>query len=122
MQVGSDTYNADTLTYNFKSGQAVVKVIATQQEDGLLRSRVAKMLEDGSTNIYRSTYSTCEADTPHFYINLPRAKVYPGKKIISGPGNLVLEGVLCRCSFLSGYFPYRPKRAAIRNINAPNSL
>lgn len=112
LQVGSDTYNADTLTYNFKSGKAVVKVIATQQEDGLLRSRVAKMLEDGSTNIYRSTYSTCEADTPHFYINLPKAKVYPGKKIISGPGNLVMAGVPLPLFLPFGYFPIQTKHAA----------
>jgi len=96
LEIGSQTYNADTLTYNFKTGQAVVKVIVTNQEDGLLRSRIAKMLDDGTTNIFRSTYSTCDADTPHFYINLPKAKVYPGKKIISGPGNLVLEGYHCR--------------------------
>jgi len=112
LEIGSQTYNADTLTYNFKTGQAVVKVIVTEQEDGLLRSRVAKMLEDQTTNIYRSTYSTCEADTPHFYINLPKAKVYPGKKIISGPGNLVLEGIPLPIFLPFGYFPVQTKRAA----------
>ncbi len=90
LEIGIRTYNADTLTYNFKTGMAVVKIIVTEQDEGLLRSRIAKLLDDGTTNIYRSTYSTCDADTPHFYINLPKAKVYPGKKIISGPGNLVL--------------------------------
>lgn len=112
LEVGKDIYNADTLTYNFRTGQAVVKVIATEQEDGLLRSRVAKMLDDGTTNIFRSTYSTCDADTPHFYINLPKAKVYPGKKIISGPGNLVLEGIPLPLFLPFGYFPIQTKRAA----------
>ena len=112
LEIGSDIYNADTLTYNFRTGQAVVKVIVTEQEDGLLRSRVAKMLADGTTNIFRSTYSTCDADTPHFYINLPRAKVYPGKKIISGPGNLVLEGIPLPLFLPFGYFPIQTKRAA----------
>ncbi len=110
--VGSETYNADTLTYNFKTGQAVVKVIVTSQEDGLLRSKIAKMLDDGTTNIFKSTYSTCDADTPHFYISLPRAKVYPGKKIISGPGNLVLEGIPLPLYLPFGYFPVQTKRAA----------
>jgi len=110
--VGSDTYNADTLTYNFKTGMAVVKVIVTEQDEGLLRSRVAKMLDDGTSNIYRSTYSTCDADTPHFYINLPKAKVYPGKKIISGPGNLVMEGIPLPLFLPFGYFPIQTKRQA----------
>ena len=112
LEIGSQTYNADTLTYNFKTGQAVVKVIVTNQEDGLLRSRIAKMLDDGTTNIFKSTYSTCDADTPHFYINLPKAKVYPGKKIISGPGNLVLEGIPLPLFLPFGYFPVQTKRAA----------
>lgn len=112
LEVGSEIYNSDTLTYNFKTGQAVVKVIVTEQEDGLLRSRIAKMLDDGTTNIYRSMYSTCDADTPHFYINLPKAKVYPGKKIISGPGNLVLEGIPLPLFLPFGYFPIQTKRAA----------
>ena len=112
LEVGSDKYDADTLTYNFKTGQAVVKVIVTEQEDGLLRSRIAKMLDDGTTNIFKSTYSTCDADTPHFYINLPKAKVYPGRKIISGPGNLVLEGIPLPLYIPFGYFPVQTKRAA----------
>ena len=110
--IGSDTYNADTLTYNFKTGMAVIKIIVTEQEEGLLRSRIAKLLDDGTTNIYRSTYSTCDADTPHFYINLPKAKVYPGKKIISGPGNLVLLGIPLPLFLPFGYFPIQTKRAA----------
>ena len=112
LEIGSETYNADTLTYNFKTGQAVVKVIVTSQEDGLLRSKIAKMLDDGTTNIFQSTYSTCDADTPHFYIKLPKAKVYPGKKIISGPGNLVLEGIPLPLYLPFGYFPVQTKRAA----------
>lgn len=112
LEIGSEVYNSDTLTYNFKTGKAVVKVIVTEQEDGLLRSRVAKMLDDGSINMARSTYSTCDADTPHFYINLPKAKIYPGKKIISGPGNLVFEGIPLPLFLPFGYFPIQTKRAA----------
>ena len=54
--------------------------IITKQADGLLHSNFTKLLEDGTSNISKSTYSTCDADTPHFYINLPKAKVYPGRK------------------------------------------
>jgi lipopolysaccharide assembly outer membrane protein LptD (OstA) len=90
---GSQLINADELTYNFKTKRAYATNIITKQADGLLHSGFTKLLEDKTSNISKSTYSTCDADTPHFYINLPRAKVYPGKKIISGPGNLVLEGI-----------------------------
>lgn len=109
---GSEEFQSDTLRYNFKTKQAIVKNIVTKQEEGLLHSQVTKLLTDGTSNIFKSTYSTCEADTPHFYINLPRAKVYPGKKIISGPGNLVLEGIPLPLYLPFGFFPIQTKKAA----------
>jgi len=109
---GSEEFTSDTLEYNFKTKKAVIKNIITHQDEGLLHSAVTKLLEDGTSNIFRSTYSTCDADTPHFYINLRKAKVYPGKKIISGPGNLVLEGIPLPLYLPFGYFPIQTKKAA----------
>jgi len=109
---GSQQFTADELSYNFKTRKAYIKNIVTEQEEGLLRSAYTKLLEDGTSNISRSTYSTCDADTPHFYINLPRAKIYPGKKIISRPGNLVLEGIPLPLYIPFGYFPVQTKKRA----------
>jgi hypothetical protein len=109
---GKEEFEAKELTYNFKTKKAVVRNIITKQADGLLHSNFTKLLEDGTSNILKSTYSTCDADTPHFYINLPKAKVYPGEKIVSGPGNLVLEGIPLPLVIPFGYFPVNSKRAA----------
>jgi len=108
---GSQEYQADSLVYNFVTRKAIAYNIVTKQQEGLLHSKVTKLLDDGTSNISRSTYSTCDADNPHFYINLPRAKVYPGKKIISGPGNLVLEGIPLPLAVPFGFFPVQKKRA-----------
>jgi len=72
---GSQEFEADELTYNFKTRKALIKNIVTRQEDGLLHSQFTKLLEDGTSNISQSTYSTCDAVIPHFYINLPKARV-----------------------------------------------
>jgi lipopolysaccharide assembly outer membrane protein LptD (OstA) len=109
---GSNEFASDELTYNFKTRKALIKNIITKQDAGLLHSAFTKLLEDGTSNISRSTYSTCDADTPHFYINLPKARVYPGKKIISGPGNLVLEGIPLPLAIPFGFFPIQTKKAA----------
>jgi lipopolysaccharide assembly outer membrane protein LptD (OstA) len=109
---GSNQFESDELTYNFKTRKALIKNIITKQDAGLLHSAFTKLLEDGTSNISRSTYSTCDADTPHFYINLPRARVYPGKKIVSGPGNLVLEGIPLPLAIPFGFFPIQTKSAA----------
>jgi hypothetical protein len=109
---GTQEIESDSLFYNFVSRQAVAYGIVTKQEEGLLRSQVTKLLEDRTSNISRSTYSTCDAEHPHFYINLPKAKIYPGKKIISGPGYLVLEGIPLPVALPFGFFPIQTKKAA----------
>jgi len=109
---GTQEIEADSLLYNFVTRKALAYKIVTQQEEGLLRSQVTKLLEDGTSNISKSTYSTCDAEHPHFYINLPKAKIYPGKKIISGPGYLVLEGIPLPVALPFGFFPIQTKKAA----------
>jgi hypothetical protein len=103
---------SDSMIYNFVTRKAIAFDIATKQDEGLLHSQVTKLLDDGTSNISRSTYSTCDANPPHFYIDLPRAKIYPGKKIISGPGYLVLEGIPLPIAIPFGFFPIQTKRAA----------
>jgi len=76
---GSEEFTSDTLEYNFKTKEAIISQIITKQDEGLLHSATTKLLNDGTSNIFRSTYSTCDADTPHFYIKLKKAKIYPGK-------------------------------------------
>ncbi|MCU0407733.1 MAG: hypothetical protein MUD02_02180 [Bacteroidales bacterium] len=109
---GEQQFDADEITYNFKSRQAYIRQIVTKQDEGTLQSKFTKLLEDGTSNISKSSYSTCDAETPHFYINLPRAKIYPGEKIVSGPGNLVLEGIPLPLVLPFGFFPINTKRAA----------
>jgi hypothetical protein len=109
---GSQQLEADSLLYNFVTRKAVAYKIVTKQDEGLLRSKVTKLLDDGTSNISKSTYSTCDKEDPDFYINLPKAKIYPGKKIISGPGNLVLEGIPLPVALPFGFFPIQTKKAA----------
>jgi hypothetical protein len=109
---GGNEFESDELTYNFKTRKALIKNIITKQDAGLLHSAYTKLLDDGTSNISQSTYSTCDADTPHFYINLPKARVYPGKKIVSGPGNLVVEGIPLPLVIPFGFFPIQTKKAA----------
>jgi len=109
---GTQEIESDSLFYNFITRKAIAYKIVTKQDEGLLRSQVTKLLDDGTSNIARSTYSTCDAEQPHFYINLPKAKIYPGEKIISGPGFLVLEGIPLPVALPFGFFPIQTKKAA----------
>ena len=57
-------------------------------------SERAKKNADNSFYLKGGRYTTCdEHDHPHYYIHMTKAKVIPGKKIITGPAYLVIEDV-----------------------------
>ena len=104
---GGGSYTMDTINYNFESEKALIQGVATQQGDGWLVGGRIKKQPDNSINIQHGKYTTCEhTDHPHFYLAMTKAKVIPGKKIITGPAYIVMEDVpiypLC---IPEGFFP-----------------
>lgn len=106
-QEGDASYTMDTITYNIRSKKAKIKGVATQQGDGWLIGKSVKKMPDNTINIQHGWYTTCdETDHPHFYLALPKAKVIPGKKVITGPAYLVIEDVpLYFIGIPEGFFP-----------------
>ena len=51
-------------------------------------------------------YTTCDAQHPHFYLKMSRAKVRPGKDIVFGPAHLVVEDVPLPLAVPYGFFPF----------------
>lgn len=104
---GGATYNMDTITYNIESGKAKIKGVATQEGDGWLVGGHVKKMKDNSINISDGKYTTCDhTDCPHFYLQMTKAKVIPGKKVITGPAYLVLEDVpIYFLGIPEGFFP-----------------
>ena len=91
---GGTPYSMDTITYNLDSRKAKIKGIATQEGDGWLMGGSVKMHPDESIHIGDGKYTTCDCtDHPHFYLQMTKAKVIPGKKIIAGYSYLVMEDV-----------------------------
>ncbi len=88
------SFTMDTITYNLKSSKAKIRNVATQEGDGWLIGSQVKKMPDNAINILAGKYTTCDhTDHPHFYIAMTRAKMIPGKKVITGPAYIVLEDV-----------------------------
>jgi lipopolysaccharide assembly outer membrane protein LptD (OstA) len=109
---GSQEFKSKELTYNFKTGKAYVKDIITEQEGGYLHSSTAKLNPDKTIFVDNSSYSTCDAEDPHFYIALKKAKFYPGEKIVSGPAHLVVLGIPLPIFIPYGFFPIQSKKSS----------
>ncbi|HUW93017.1 MAG TPA: putative LPS assembly protein LptD [Bacteroidales bacterium] len=109
---GSEEFDSKELTYNFKSKKGVIRNVTSQQEGGYLQSQTTKRQEDGSLHINKSKFTTCDAEFPHFYLALNRAKVYPGEKIVSGPAYMVVADIPLPLIVPFGFFPVQQRRAS----------
>ncbi|MBQ0081394.1 MAG: LPS-assembly protein LptD [Alistipes sp.] len=100
-------YKMDTITYNINSKKALISGVASQQGDGWLVGGRIKKQQDDIIHIQNGKYTTCDqTDHPHFYLAMTKAKVIPGKKVITGPAYLVMEDVpFYFLGLPEGFFP-----------------
>ena len=104
--MGNDTYNTDTMAFNFKTKKGLIQNVKTQQEDGFLTSQLSKRNANGEIFLQHGRYTTCDAEHPDFYIALSRAKVRPGKDVVFGPAYLVVADVPLPLAIPYGFFPF----------------
>lgn len=104
--MGQDTYDTDTMSFNFKTKKGFIKHVYTQQGDGFLTSEQSKRNDNGEIYLAHGRYTTCDAPHPDFYIALSRAKVRPGKDVVFGPAYLVVADVPLPFAIPYGFFPF----------------
>lgn len=109
---GGDTFTAEEMQYNYRTRKGVVKGVKTQQADGYLLAERTKMHDNKEVHILNGKYTTCDADHPHYYVSLTKAKIVNNDKIIAGPLYFVIEGIPTPIALPFGYFPNRAKRAS----------
>ena len=104
--MGSDTYESDTMAFNFKTKKGLISEVYTAQQDGFLTSELSKRSATGELYLQHGRYTTCDQPHPDFYIALSRAKVRPGKEVIFGPAYLVVADVPLPLAIPYGFFPF----------------
>ena len=103
---GGTPYESDKMSYNFKTKKGFINNVYTQQGDGFIMGGKAKKDSAGIFYSQDGKYTTCDAEHPHFYVRLTRAKVRPQKDVVSGPLYLVVEDVPLPLALPFGYFPF----------------
>jgi len=106
---GSEEYESETMRYNFDTEKAFITKVVSQQGEGFIHSDRTKKIGKDVFITEKAKYTTCDADHPHFYLQLTKAKVISNKRIITGPAYMVLEDFPIYFPFLPfGYFPNSP--------------
>jgi hypothetical protein len=106
---GTEEYESKTLRYNFETEKGIITDVVTKQGEGFVHSDRTKKISKEAFILKKGKYTTCDADPPHFYLHLTKAKVISKNKIITGPAYMVLEGFPIYFPILPfGYFPNAP--------------
>ncbi len=100
-----ETFESDTISYNFRTKKGIIKNIFSEQEGGYLHSRITKRQPNNEIHIKDGKYTTCDLPHPHFWIAMTKAKSIPGDKIISGPAYFVIADVPVPIGIPFGFFP-----------------
>lgn len=104
---GGANYEANTMRYNFGTEKGYITDVVTQQGEGYLTGGKTKKDEEGNYYIENGRYTTCDdTECPHFYFNLTKAKMRPGKDVVVGPVYMVLAGLPLPLALPFGYFPF----------------
>ncbi len=108
---GGKEYKIKTIRYNTKTKKGLVTDVMTQESGGYLHGGRTKIQPNKEIHILGGKYTTCDAEHPHFYINLSRAKVIPEKKTVTGPFWFVISDIpLFPVGLPFGFFPNQSNR------------
>jgi len=108
---GVQKFKSKVMTYNYDTKRGYIQNIFTKQDEGYLHGTIVKKMENNITYLKDGWYTTCDIeDDPHYEFKFGKAKVIPGKKVITGPAYLMIAGVPVPLGIPFGYFPSRAGR------------
>jgi len=107
-----DNYEMDSIKYHIKSKKAIIYGAATKQGDGFVLGEVVKKQPNDDLYIKNAVYTTCNHKHPHFGLVVKKIKIIPEKKIITGPGYLMIEGIPTPLMVPFAFFPVPKARTS----------
>jgi hypothetical protein len=108
---GAQKFKSKVMTYNYDTKRGYIQNVFTKQDEGYLHGTIVKMMENDITYLKDGWYTTCDReDDPHFEFKFGKAKVIPGKKVITGPAYLMIARVPVPIGVPFGYFPSKVGR------------
>jgi lipopolysaccharide assembly outer membrane protein LptD (OstA) len=108
----NQSFTAWTMQYNFETKKGKITFVTTQEGQGYIHGDTVKREANNDFYIRSGKYTTCNLDTPHFYIASNKLRVINQKKIVTGPAYLVLEDVPTPLVIPFGFFPNKKGRSS----------
>lgn len=116
-QDGDQSFDADSIHYNFKSKKGKILHASTQESGGNIKGeQIKKVDQDTATILYikKGSYETLEQGEEYacFSLQMRKMKLITGDKVITGPGLLYVENIPTPLFIPFGIFPAMMKGRA----------
>lgn len=110
---GNNVVEPDSIIFNTESKKALIFNSKTEQGDGTVIAEITKKENDSVYFLKNAKYTTADnLEDPEYYIKLRKAKVVPGKKIVTGLANLFIYDVPTPLGLPFGFFPQSDKQTS----------
>lgn len=107
---GSEGFQSDTISYNFKTKRGLTTNTFTTQSEMFVHGNYIKKVNDSIAFAKRVTMTTCDLDEPHFGFVANRAEFVTNKIAVTGPIHPEFEGVPIPVYLPFGIFPLKQGR------------
>jgi lipopolysaccharide export system protein LptA len=104
VQAGTTT-DADVIRYNTKTQRGLTQNAISKQGEIFMQGEKIKKVSVRDFYAYRSQFTTCNLDTPHFAFRANKMKLINQKLAVSGPIHPEFEGVPIPIYLPFGIFP-----------------
>lgn len=107
---GNGTSKSDTITYNLKTQRGLTQNTFYKEQELFINTLRLKKVDSNVAYAFRSRFTTCNLDTPHFDFYSKKLKIINNKIAVSGPAYPEFEGVPIPIYIPFGIFPLQRGR------------
>lgn len=110
---GSNVVEPDSIIFNTVTKKSIIYNSRTEQSGGYIIADITKKENDSVYFINRGKFTTSEdRDDPEYYFLMRKAKIVPGKKVVTGLTNMFIYNVPTPIGLPFAYFPLTQKQTS----------
>lgn len=102
--------NSHEMKYNFNTKKGLIVDAVTHEGENYIHGEKIYKTPDDILYIKHGKYTTCNLKHPHYWFSANKLKIIPEDKIVTGPANLVIEGIPTPLGIPFGFFPNSNKQ------------
>ncbi|MGC6532856.1 MAG: putative LPS assembly protein LptD [Flavobacteriales bacterium] len=90
---GAQEFSQETVCFNFKTKSGYSRSVVTREGEAYVHTEISRRHANEWVHMRHGKFTTCDADDPHFHFHISKGIIVPGKKIVTGPVYMELNGV-----------------------------